>query len=71
MRTILLGRPITADEALSWGLLCDLVADGDLMKQATSTARELAGRGPEALQFAKEAIGRGMCSPVIHGPDAD
>lgn len=62
MRTILLGRPITGDEALSWGLLCDLVADADLMKQALSAATELAGRGQEALQFAKEAIGRGMSS---------
>ncbi|KAM4058936.1 enoyl-CoA hydratase/isomerase domain-containing protein [Hirsutella rhossiliensis] len=58
MRTILLGRPITGDEAMSWGLLCDLVADADLMEQTMMTATELAGRGQEALQFAKEAIGR-------------
>ncbi|KJZ77823.1 hypothetical protein HIM_03000 [Hirsutella minnesotensis 3608] len=58
MRTILLGRPITADEALSWGLLCDVVADGELMERAMGIATELMGRGQEALQFAKEAICR-------------
>ncbi|UNI16782.1 Enoyl-CoA hydratase [Purpureocillium takamizusanense] len=63
MRTILLGRPITADEALSCGLLCDLVDDGNLLQQAINVGAGLGERGPEALQFAKEAICRadGLC----------
>ncbi|KAJ6444926.1 crotonase, core [Purpureocillium lavendulum] len=63
MRTILLGRPIAADEALSCGLLCDLVDDGDLLQQAINVGAGLGERGPEALQFAKEAICRadGLC----------
>ncbi|RDA89408.1 hypothetical protein CP532_6158 [Ophiocordyceps camponoti-leonardi (nom. inval.)] len=64
MRTILLGRPISAEEALSWGLLCDVVADDkSLMNHALDLASELAGRGQEAVQMAKEAINRsdGLC----------
>ncbi|POR37427.1 Uncharacterized protein TPAR_02360 [Tolypocladium paradoxum] len=59
MRTILLGRPITSEEAMSCGLLCDLVEDGDLLRQAIDVAASLVEHGPEALQFAKEAICRG------------
>ncbi|KAL3953884.1 hypothetical protein ACCO45_011840 [Purpureocillium lilacinum] len=63
MRTILLGRPIAAEEALSCGLLCDLVDDGDLLQHAINVGAGLGERGPEALQFAKEAICRadGLC----------
>ena len=53
MRTILLGRPIAAEEALSCGLLCDLVDDGDLLQHAINVGAGLGERGPEALQFAK------------------
>lgn len=62
MRTILLGRPITAGEALSSGLLCDVVDDDDdddVTKHAVAAAAGLGDHGPEALQLAKEAICRG------------
>ncbi|RCI09592.1 hypothetical protein L249_4021 [Ophiocordyceps polyrhachis-furcata BCC 54312] len=58
MRTILLGRPISAEEALSWGLLCDVVAGDRLMELSLDLATELAGRGQQAVQMAKEAINR-------------
>ncbi|ODA81118.1 hypothetical protein RJ55_04081 [Drechmeria coniospora] len=58
MRTILLARPITGPEALSCGLLCDLVDDDNLLTHATAVAAGLSGHGPEALAFAKEAICR-------------
>ncbi|KND92263.1 putative enoyl-CoA hydratase, mitochondrial [Tolypocladium ophioglossoides CBS 100239] len=58
MRTILLGRPITSDEAMSCGLLCDLVDDADLLRHAIDVAASLAEQGPAALQSAKEAICR-------------
>ncbi|PNY29400.1 Uncharacterized protein TCAP_00691, partial [Tolypocladium capitatum] len=58
MRTILLGRPMTAEEAMSCGLLCDLVEDGDMLPRAIDVATDLVGHGPEALQSAKEAICR-------------
>jgi len=75
MRTILLGRPIAAEEALSCGLLCDLVDDGDLLQHAINVGAGLGERGPEALQFAKEAIRRGtsvqICLSVGSALDSD
>ncbi|KAK4092855.1 hypothetical protein PCL_11525 [Purpureocillium lilacinum] len=60
---VLAGGPIAAEEALSCGLLCDLVDDGDLLQHAINVGAGLGERGPEALQFAKEAICRadGLC----------
>ncbi|KAG6031731.1 hypothetical protein E4U41_007462 [Claviceps citrina] len=58
MRTILTGRPITSEEALSWGLVCDLMEDGDVLQQTIAIARALTEHGSEALQLAKEAVCR-------------
>lgn len=65
MRAVLLGRPITSDEALSCGLLCDRTEDGDTQREAISIATELAASGPDALQLAKEAISRGASLVVV------
>lgn len=59
MQTILLAKPITAEEALTYGLLCDLFEDGQVLNNTIKVAAELAASGPEALQAAKEAICRG------------
>ncbi|KZZ95480.1 Crotonase, core [Moelleriella libera RCEF 2490] len=64
MRTIVMGRPITAEEALSWGLVCDLAEDGDMLWRTIAAAKALAEEhGPEALLAAKEAVCRadGLC----------
>lgn len=65
MRTILTGRPITSEEALSWGLLCDLMDDSDLLQQTIAAASALTEHGSEALQLAKEAVCRGKDQPQI------
>lgn len=59
MRTILTGRPITSEEALSWGLVCDLTEDCDMLQRTVDTANALTEHGSEALQLAKEAVCRG------------
>ncbi|KID59882.1 Crotonase, core, partial [Metarhizium hybridum] len=59
MRTILAGKPITSEEALSWGLLCELMEDGVLLQQTIVAATALTTHGSEALELAKEAICRG------------
>jgi enoyl-CoA hydratase/carnithine racemase len=64
MRTILTGRPITSEEALSWGLLCDLIEDSDLLQQTIVAASALTTHGPEALQLAKEAICKGKIPKI-------
>ncbi|EFY99894.2 enoyl-CoA hydratase/isomerase family protein [Metarhizium robertsii] len=63
MRTILTGKPITSEEALSWGLLCELMEDGVLLQQTIVAATALTTHGSEALELAKEAICRadGLC----------
>ncbi|KAG5931964.1 hypothetical protein E4U53_001537 [Claviceps sorghi] len=58
MRTILTGRPITSEEALSWGLVCDLMEDGDMLQQTIAAAKALTEHGSVALQLAKEAVCR-------------
>ncbi|KHN99824.1 uncharacterized protein MAM_02677 [Metarhizium album ARSEF 1941] len=58
MRTILTGEPITSDEALAWGLTCDVVDDGALLERAIVAARALTTHGPRALELAREAICR-------------
>ncbi|PHH71481.1 hypothetical protein CDD80_5247 [Ophiocordyceps camponoti-rufipedis] len=58
MRTILLGRSIPAQEALDWGLVSDVVADGELLPHSLDLAVQLANHGQEAVQMAKEAVNR-------------
>lgn len=68
MRTILTGQPITSQDAMSWGLLCDLVEDEKLMQQTIALAVGLTEHGPEAMQLAKEAICRGMVPRSLWHP---
>ena len=42
MDMILTGRPVTADEAYSWGLANRVVEDGQSMPEAQKLAREIA-----------------------------
>ncbi|GAB0133092.1 hypothetical protein EsDP_00001508 [Epichloe bromicola] len=58
MRTVLTGRPITSEEALSWGLVCDLTEDCDMLQRTVASANALTEHGSEALQLAKEAVCR-------------
>lgn len=79
MRTILTGKPITSEEALSWGLLCELMEDGVLLQQTIVAATALTTHGSEALELAKEAICRGknqsllrrVFDQVLYGTDFD
>lgn len=65
MRTILLGKPITSDEALAAGLVCDVFEDGKVLDGAIEAAIAMAQRPPMALQLAKEAICRGSLSSSL------
>ncbi|KAL5095093.1 putative enoyl-CoA hydratase [Trichoderma sp. SZMC 28011] len=58
MRTILLGKPITAEEGLSHGLVCELFEDGKVLEETVKVAADLAANATEAMQLAKEAICR-------------
>ncbi|KAK5991326.1 Enoyl-CoA hydratase 1 [Cladobotryum mycophilum] len=58
MRTILLGKPISAEEGLAAGLVCELFDDGTVLSNTIQVAAELAANATEAMQLAKEAICR-------------
>jgi enoyl-CoA hydratase len=59
MQMILLGRPMSADEARSAGLVAQLYESGEVLDSVVrDTATSLAGLSPTALGLAKEAICR-------------
>lgn len=67
MRLLLLGRPVTAAEALAMGLASEVVADDQVEARAIAMAGSLA-RGPQqALEYIKEAVLEGMNLPLEQG----
>ena len=56
MRMVLLGDPITADQALALGLIGEVVDDGSAFEAALSVARRIALRAPLAMQQAKAVV---------------
>ncbi len=60
MEIILTGEPVGADQALSMGLVNRVVDPGNLMKEVRALAETLAARPKLAVQYAKEAIIRGL-----------
>ncbi len=66
MELILTGRTVRADEAVQMGLANRLV-EGDTLQAAFAFAREFAGHGRLALQFARRAIQRALDTPLAEG----
>ena len=60
LEMILTGARIDAHEALRIGLVERVVPASEVMKAADSLARELAGRAPVAMRYAKEAVVKGL-----------
>jgi 2-(1,2-epoxy-1,2-dihydrophenyl)acetyl-CoA isomerase len=54
----MLAPQISAEQAKDWGLIWDVVEDGELMKTATELARRLADGPTLSLVRIKEAMGR-------------
>lgn len=55
MELLLLNRALSADEALSWGLVNEVVADGELLERAVELAERLA-RGPATAYGATKRL---------------
>ncbi len=64
LEIVLTGEPIDAAEALRIGLVSEVVPRAKLAARAQALAERLAERGPLALQYAKEAISRGIDMPL-------
>lgn len=58
MEMVLLGEPLTADEAQRIGLVNEVVAPEEVMPRARALAERLVGFSPVALRKAKEAMVR-------------
>jgi enoyl-CoA hydratase len=53
---IVTGRLLGADEALAWGLVSRVVADGELVAAATELTRDVAKKSPLAVGNAKRTL---------------
>lgn len=56
MKMVLTGAAITADEALQYGLVAEIVEPGGATKRAVELAKEIAARAPLAMQQAKAVV---------------
>jgi enoyl-CoA hydratase len=67
MDMILTGRMLTAQEALSAGLVARVVAREAWLDEAKRVAREIAVKGPVASRLASEAVDRAFEGPLSLG----
>jgi enoyl-CoA hydratase/carnithine racemase len=67
MEMILLGEPITADEAYRIGLINKVVPQAELMDEVERWITTLLARGPLALRAAKQAMLQGLELPLAEG----
>jgi enoyl-CoA hydratase/carnithine racemase len=64
---LMLGTRLRARDALAWGLVTEVVPPERLAHVVTARAQALAARGPIALRYAKEAVGRAFDLPLEDG----
>ena len=67
----MLAPQITAQQAKDWGLIWDVVEDGELMKTATEVARGLADGPTLSLGRIKEAMNRASGNPLSQQLDLE
>jgi len=67
MELLLLGRRLSAQEALAYGLVNRVMPLKDLMPTARQYARQLCENGPLALRAIKELAIRSQSVPLEHG----
>ncbi|MCU0230904.1 MAG: enoyl-CoA hydratase-related protein [Acidobacteria bacterium] len=64
LELILLGKPIDAETALSWGLVNRIARERDAVDEATVLAGEIAAQGPAAVRLAIAAVRSGLSMPL-------
>ena len=67
LETLLTGRELDAQTALSWGLANEVVEEGNALNRAMKLAQEIARHAPIALRYAKEAVNAGMDGTLADG----
>ena len=66
---VLTGRPFSAEDALAWGVVNRVCADGTLMAEALDTARAIAGNAPVSVRQAKKAMNASVQMDLKNGYD--
>jgi enoyl-CoA hydratase/carnithine racemase len=61
---LLTGRPVAAREAQAMGLVCEVVADAEVIPHALGLAATIAGMPPLAAQQIKEVVLAGLDAPL-------
>ena len=67
MQLVLTGEMITAAEAHRIGLVNEVVPLGELIPRAEAIAHKIIANAPLAVQYAMEAVNRGMEMPLAEG----
>lgn len=65
MELLLTGRPISAEKAKEYGLINDVVPDGDLVAAVMALATEIAGNAPLAVQASKRLAQRIVDGEIV------
>jgi len=66
---VLTGRPFSAEEALAWGAINRICAEGTLMDEALTTARTIAGNAPISVRQAKKSLNAAEQMDLKNGYD--
>lgn len=64
LEMILTGAPISAEEALRWGLVSHVAPKNELLKKAAKIAERIAANGPLAVRAARDAVYQGASLPL-------
>lgn len=67
MQLVLAGEQITSQEAHRIGLVNEVVAPAELIPRAEAIAQKIAANAPLAVQYAMEAVNRGMEMSLAEG----
>ncbi|MDB5817211.1 MAG: enoyl-CoA hydratase [Rhizobacter sp.] len=64
---IFTARPFSADEALAWGMVNEVVDAAELMPRAVQVADIIAGNAPLSIRQAKKSIHHGLQTDLLTG----
>jgi enoyl-CoA hydratase len=67
MQQLLTGEMITAQEAYRIGLVNEVVAQAELIARAEAIAQKIIANAPLAVQYAMEAVHKGMEMTLLEG----
>jgi enoyl-CoA hydratase/carnithine racemase len=63
---MLLGTPVSSEEALTCGLVCDMFRDGEVLEKTIDAAAHLTTQSGVVVQSAKKTMSRGLLTCWSH-----